>query len=194
MKRLIIVATLVAMLAASASVVMADKPTGFDAMGKATGQTADTGFDQYGYNRVARIFSGTGESWALAKGLPAGYLGIYAKDKLVMKWNAEWDRGNADKWLNPPYAAWENNEWNGKVEGGSGAVWHYKIVWVGWCDLDGDTRTIDWLPDGGYCIWGQFETIMDQGVDPNIDVGHLWFAHVTPTGYGAYGEDLNLIP
>lgn len=92
---------------------------------------ADIGFNEFGYNYQARIFNGTGESWSLAKGLPADYLGIYAKDKLVMKWNAEWDRGNAENWENGPYAAWENNEWNGKAAGGSGDVWHYKIVWVG---------------------------------------------------------------
>ena len=49
----------------------------------------DNGFDQFGYNNVARIFNGTGESWSLAKGFPADYLGIYAKDKLVMKWTAD---------------------------------------------------------------------------------------------------------
>jgi len=247
------------------------------------------GFDEFGYNDTARIFNGTGESWSLAKGLPADYLGIYAPDKLIMKWNAEWDRGNAENWLNPPYAAWENNEWNGKVPGGSGAVWHYKIVWVGpetrtvagqwnmdlyvngdstlyveatniaqsgsslsgsftynggsewaissgsvlgdsvsfdvyyvsnpsmtasftgtiasngsitgtWHDVAGLSRTGTWSApagtaqsvngpywvDGGYRIWGQFETIMDQGTDPNIGPGHLWFAHAKPNGYGAF--------
>ena len=40
--------------------------------------------------------------------------------------------------------------------------------------------------DGGYLIWGQFETIMDQGKDPSYGPGHFWFAHANPTGYGAY--------
>jgi len=143
--------------------------------------SAGGGFDQYGYNYQARIFVGTGESWSLAKGLPADYLGIYAPDKLVMKWNAEWDRGNAENWANPPYEAWENNEWNGAFPGGSGAVWHYKIVWVGKCGPDYNP-----LENGGYCIWGQFEAIMDQGKDPSYGPGHLWFAHAMPTGYGSY--------
>jgi hypothetical protein len=141
------------------------------------------GFNQFGYNYQARLFNGTGESWSLAKGLPANYLGIYAKDKLVMKWNAEWDRGIAEKWLQPPYQAWENNEWNGAFPGGSGAVWKYKIVWVGPCGAEGTK-----LPDGGYCIWGQFETIMDQGKDPSYGPGHLWFAKANPAGYGAYKQ------
>jgi hypothetical protein len=138
------------------------------------------GFDQYGYNDTARIFNGTGESWSLAKGLPAGYLGVYAKDKLVMKWNAEWDRGVAENWSKPPYGAWEDNEWNGKgVKGGSGSVWHYKISWVGPCGADYAP-----IANGGYCIWGQFETLMDQGQDPNLGPGHMWFAKAGPNGYG----------
>lgn len=138
-------------------------------------------FDQYGYNDKARIFNGTGSSWCLAKSLPADCMGIYSPDKLVMKWTADWDRGNAEGWSVPPYTgAWTDNEWNGKgVKDGSGAVWHYKIKWVGTC-ADGTT-----LPDGGYCIWGQFETVMDQGVDPNAGPGHLWYAKATPGGYGS---------
>lgn len=138
----------------------------------------DKGFDEFGYNDTARIFNGTGESWSLAKGLPADYLGVYAKDKLVMKWNAEWDRGNDENWSNPPYAAWENNEWNGKVDGGSGEVWHYKIVWDKGCSDNGVPST-----EGSYCIWGQFATIMDQGTSGGE---HFWFTHGIPSGYGAY--------
>lgn len=164
MKKLIFVGVLVATLALAASVAL-----------------AGGGFNQYGYNYTARIFNGTGLSWSLAKGLPADYLGIYAPDKLVMKWNAEWDRGNAENWANPPYDAWENNEWNGNVKGGSGAVWHYKIVWVG--DYTADPSLI---PGGAYGIWGQFAVIMDQGTDPNIGPGHMWFAHAMPNGYGSY--------
>jgi hypothetical protein len=137
------------------------------------------GFDQYGYNNTARVFNGTGSSWCVAGGQGANCLGIYSPDKLVMKWNAEWDRGNAELWLNPPYAAWTTNEWNGKAAGGSGAVWHYKIVWVPPCGAD-----LTPLPDGGYCIWGQFDVIMDQGVDPNYGPGHIWFARATPNGLG----------
>jgi hypothetical protein len=99
-----------------------------------------------------------------------------------MKWNAEWDRGNAEGWNDPNgYAAWENNEWNGKVKGGSGQIWHYKIVWVG-----NYATNPALIPDGGYGIWGQFAVIMDQGKDPNSGPGHLWFAHAMPNGYGSY--------
>ncbi len=142
----------------------------------------DAGFNQYGYNYTARIFNGTGETWALAKGLPADYLGLYAQDKLVMKWNAEWDRGNKENWANPPYGAWTDNEWNGKgVANGSGQVWHYKIVWNPPCGAD-----LTPLSGGGYCIWGQFRVVMNQGQDPNSGPGHLWFSKASPAGYGAY--------
>jgi len=133
-----------------------------------------------GYNYKARIFVGTCEQWCTQKPTDCSYCGVYLNDKITMKWNAEWDRGNDEGWSNPPYDAWENNEWNGMFPGGSGAVWHYKIKWVGDCETYPDL-----LPEGSYCIWGQFATIMDQGVDPNYGSGHIWFAHGLPTGYGA---------
>lgn len=148
----------------------------------ATPAFAAGGFDTFGYNRTARIFNGTGESWSVEQGLPADYLGIYAPDKLVMKWNAAWDACNETGDPEDCAGAWTDNEWNGMVPGGSGAVWHYKIVWVGGdCGADGTL-----LDDGGYCIWGQYETIMDQGVDPSYGSGHMWFAHANPTGYGSH--------
>lgn len=149
-----------------------------------TDATAGVGgaFDQYGYNDKARIFNGTGSSWCLAKSLPADCLGTYSPDKLVMKWTADWDRGNDENWANGPYnSAWTDNEWNGKgVKGGSGAVWHYKIKWVGDCVADPSL-----VPEDGYCIWNQFATIMDQGVDPSYGPGHIWAAKATPNGYGS---------
>ena len=137
-------------------------------------------FDQYGYNTKARVFNGTGSSWCVAGGLPSNCLGGYSPDKLVMKWTADWDRGNDENWSNPPYdGAWTDNEWNGNgVKDGSGAVWHYKIKWYGPC-TDGET-----LPDGGYCVWGQFDTVMDQGVDPSFGPLHTWVSKATPNGYG----------
>ncbi|MEK7133544.1 MAG: hypothetical protein AAB804_00570 [Patescibacteria group bacterium] len=139
-------------------------------------------FDQYGYNDKARIFNGTGASWCEAKNLPADCMGIYSPDKLVMKWTADWDRGNAEGWSKPPYTgAWTDNEWNGKgVTDGSGAVWHYKIIWVG-----SDLQSSQYWRDGGYPIWGQFEVVMDQGQDLSMGPGHIWFAKATPNGYGS---------
>lgn len=141
--------------------------------------TANGGFDQYGYNNTARVFNGTGASWCLAKQAGAECLGIYSPDKLVMKWNAEWDRGNRENWTDlNGYRAWTDNEWNGKCANCSGEVWHYKIVWSAVCTA-GLTPT-----DGGYCLWDVFEVVMDQGHDPNLVPGHLWVAKVAPNGYG----------
>lgn len=170
-----------AMVFAVASVVRADKPS-------------DTGFDDAGYNNTANIFNGTGMSWCMDKvGDQAwcdAYLGPYANDKLIMKWNDEWNRGNAEDWANPPYRAWENNEWNGMGEGGSGAVWHYKIVWEEGC------ASVDHSPStrgDAYCLWGPFAVIMDQGVDPNYGPGHWWFAHGLSNGYGSFVNP-NVLP
>ncbi len=145
--------------------------------------SAQGGFDQYGYNNQARLFNGTGMSWCMGKVGNAAwceaYLGSSANDRLVMKWTADWDRGNQENWNNPPYSkAWTNNQWNGMVPGGSGTVWHYKISWIGPCGADGTA-----LSNGGYCIWGQFEVLMDQG--STRGAGHEWFAHASPGGYGA---------
>ena len=139
------------------------------------GVYAAGGFDEFGYNYQARVFVGTGESWSLAKGLPADYLGVYAQDKLVMKWNAEWDRGNQEGWSDSSYDAWLDNEWNGAA-GASGEVWHYKIKWDAGCAQNGVPST-----EGGYCIWGQFVTLMDQGT---ADGEHFWYYRATPNGYG----------
>ena len=142
-----------------------------------------TGFDQWGYNRCARIFNGTYSSYCAEGGTSpadcAHLYGIYLPDQLIMKWNAEWDRGNSEGWSKPPYSAWLDNEENGKKPDGSGAVWHYKYQWYGPC---GANYTL--LPDGGYCIWGQFEVLMDQGIDPSVSPGHIWNALAKPNGYG----------
>ncbi|MDO8567974.1 MAG: hypothetical protein Q7R57_04585 [Dehalococcoidales bacterium] len=151
----------------------------------ATPAQAGTGFDQYGYNNTARIFNGTSLSWALARGWTQAqaeaYFGPYLYDKLVMKWNAEWDRGNDENWSKPPYNAWTDNEYNGKFKGGSGSVWHYKIVWIG--DYTADPSLI---PDGAYGLWDEFAALMDHGVDPSYGPGHMFFAKAGPAGYGAY--------
>ncbi len=139
------------------------------------------GFDEAGYNDRARIFNGTVWAWCMDKvGIEswcqANY-GDYANDHLVMKWNAEWDRGNAENWSNPPYDAWLNNQFNGKFPGGSDEIWHYKFVWVGPC-TEGE-----YFPNGGYCLWSQFEVLMDQGTADGV---HSWLAHAKPGGYGSY--------
>jgi len=141
---------------------------------------AENGFDQFGYNYKARIFVG------LADGADRNLDGMiggdptYAKDHLVMKWSKAWDdaRFNDAPWTPD---AWETNEWNGMVPGGSGEVWHYKIIWVG-IDLENSP----YWREGGYAIWDQFEVIMDQGTTANE---HFWYAHATSNGFGGPYKD-----
>lgn len=145
---------------------------GSDIMFNASGN----GFDDLGYNRTARIFNGPADG---ADGnIDGTYNGdpTYASDHLKMKWNAEWDRGNAEGWTDPAgYAAHIDNLWNGKG-GGSGETWHYRIKWIGACGATGAP-----LPDGGYCIWGQFEVVTSHGTALNQ---HFWDAHANPAGFG----------
>lgn len=136
------------------------------------------GFDQFGYNRDARVFVGPASGWCLARSAPADCLGIYSNDRLVMKWNADWDRGNTEGWTGS-YRAYLDNEWNGNVPGGSGWTEHFKAVWIGPCGAD-----LTPLANGGYCIWGQFEAIFDRGMDPSHSPWTL--AHASPAGYGSY--------
>lgn len=140
------------------------------------------GFDQSGYNDRANLFNGTVMQWCMDKTNNQSYCnsvyGFWGNDKLMMKWNDEWNRGNDENWANPPYKAWLSNLYNGRVPNGSGEVWHYKIVWVG--DY---TQNPNLVPEGGYGVWGQFAVIMDQGVN---DTGHVWYTLAKPAGYGAY--------
>src|SRR3989344_5405068 len=135
---------------------------------------AKGGFDQFGYNYQAMVFVGPADG--IDKVLDGKVWGdpTYANDRLVMKWSKAWDnaRFNGAPWTPD---AWEDNEWNGKVPGGSGEVWHYKIVWVG-----PELENSPYWREGGYAVWGQFEVIMSQG---SVDGEHIWETHAIPTGY-----------
>jgi len=139
------------------------------------------GFDEFGYNDNARVFVGAADG--VDRTLDGTVWGdpVYGSDHLVMKWTKEWDRGNEDGWKEVPYdRAWTTNHWNGKVPGGSGETWQYKIIWVG-PELE---ASLYWR-EGGYPIWGQFEVIMSHGTVANE---HFWEAHAIPTGLRGKGE------
>jgi len=139
---------------------------------------AQGGFDQFGYNYQAMVFVGKADG--VDRNLDGTVWGdpTYANDWLVMKWSKGWDDA---RFHGAPWGpdAWETNEWNGMNPDGSQSVWHYKIIWVG-----PELESSPYWREGGYSIWGQFEVIMDQGIDPSIGPGHIWFALATPNGFG----------
>lgn len=137
----------------------------------------DNGFDQFGYNYTARLFVGLADG--VDRSLDGKVWGdpTYANDHLVMKWSKAWDEA---RFHGAPWTcdAWEDNEWNGNVPGGSGETWHYKIVWVG-PELE---NSICWR-EGGYPIWEEFEVIFSHGTMANE---HFWEVHALPSGFGGY--------
>lgn len=182
MKRYVKVLVSAAMLLGTASVGLVVSPLTAGASG---------GFDQYGYNNGARIFNGTYLGWCEAGSGPSSatycenWLGSTANDHLVMKWNAAWDACN-NSYKETQYAntgnpavcvgAWLDNEINGMVPGGDGSVWHYKIVYSQAC-------TAGSTPSNAYCIWNNYEVIMDQGTFASV---HSFGALANPNGYGFY--------
>ena len=141
--------------------------------------SSEKGFDKYGYNDSARIFFGTCGSWAEAGGQDPSACGVYANDKLVMKWNRAWDECNEAGYDTASIcaSAMLTNEWNGKVPGGSGETSHDKIIWVG-----SEGEESPYWREGGYLIWGNYEVIMEQGTSA---AGHWWTAHAISNGFGA---------
>ncbi len=119
--------------------------------------TAQSAFDEFGYNDGAMIFVGTGDSWD--RTIDGTYAGdpTYANDRLTMRWNAEWARGMQEQWSDPEgYAgAWLSNQWNGNVPGGSGELASYKFTWVGAC-ANGER-----VDDHATCIEDQFGVLVD---------------------------------
>ncbi len=179
MRRFIAALSSAALLASLFSgAALAAKPDGFDSNGNVIHSVSDAGFDQYGYNDTARIFSGLADGED--RNLDGTVWGdpFWANDLLVMKWNAAWDACNDNGQDNPDFClgAWITNEWNGMAPGGSGLVWHYKIIWVGPCGAYGTP-----LSDGGFCIWGSYEVIMSQGA---WNGGHWFETLAKPNGLG----------
>lgn len=147
--------------------------------GLAAPAMAAGGFNQFGYNYSAKIFSGPADG--VDKKLDGKVWGdaTYANDHLVMKWNQAWNDCNANGYDNPDYCAgaWVINEWNGMMSDRSQWTEHVKIIWVG----SARANSPYWV-DGGYSIWGNYEAIQDQGMAP----GHVRYvaAFAAPNGLG----------
>lgn len=133
------------------------------------------GFDQYGYNRCAHIFNGTYEGYCTERKAPSTCGDVEGSTKLVMKWNEEWDRGNATGWKAGPYDAYLDNEVKGTDLDGNPVSGHFKIKWDAGCALNGISAI------GGVCYWTNFVILMDQGM---ADGKHVWLTKFSPAGYG----------
>lgn len=137
------------------------------------------GFNEFGYNYNARVFSGPADGVdKLNDGMVWGDP-TYANDHLVMKWNAAWDACNANGYDNPAYCAgaWDTNEWNGMLPNGSKYTEHVKIIWVG-----SAAELSKYWVEGGTSIWGNYEVILDKGMNPDHTQYLVTFA--TPNGLG----------
>ena len=143
----------------------------------ANGREVAPGFDKFGYNRCAHVFNGTYGGWCEARGEVPTCSGWTPSSKLIMKWNEEWDRGNAENWAKPPYAAYLDNEARGFGLDGIAYSEHFKTRWDAGCAASNGAGSTN----GGDCIWGPFEILMDHGKEAGE---HFWWTKLTPAGYG----------
>lgn len=138
----------------------------------ANGKVVSTGFDEFGYNRCAHNFVGTYGGWCAQQGRPENCAGVPGDTRLNMKWNEEWDRGNATNWADGPYRAWLDNE----IKGDDFSE-HFKTKWDASCAAHNPVGE-----DGAPCIWGAFEILMDQGTEGGA---HVWWTKLSPAGFGS---------
>lgn len=122
-------------------------------------------YDQYGYNRIAREFKGTGENWCRANDFEKDCLAEYSYSTYFIKWNQEWDRGVRDAWVRTPY----NAEVTVQSDGQS-----YAVRWIGICS-EGEA-----LPTGGTCVWGEYTASAESGQDVYVGPFGAWLQHALP--------------
>lgn len=170
-----------------------------------TGETVDwlfdPGFNEWGYNYNAWMFSGGycdayhDASWCQA----------YKDVDLIMKWSPEWlDRSdsNGDGKLDRGYVdcrgpgtnaaldeshcpgAWITNQMRGWNPDGTRWSWFVKIVYPGQHPVDSNGDGLD-DTTGGQIIWNEFVVIESVYNDPAADAHGVEFL-VQPPGLGAY--------
>ncbi len=213
MKKIAILIAVIA-LVLSASMVMAAKPTEFDANGvekgwekttcitiqdgtlvASTGEPLTTGFDEYGYNYQAHQY--------------IGYYGNYQRPpepvdwgyRLMMKWNDAWLANtdcDEDEKLDRHYGfdsyigsgAWLTNHQAGEdTINGEICKWTYFVKIVA---APADAQVADgywYTADGvkiGEVIWGSFAIIEEVINDPCADLhGNQYHSPASP-GFGFY--------
>lgn len=174
------------------------------------------GYDPYGYNYQAHMFSGSyanvylgGYGFPPYTGDDVTYLAEnpkaantwcwpYRNDQLIMKWNDAWisntdcdGDGKLDRHFGyPSYigsGAWETNHQSGTYDN---CKWNYfcKIVAV---PSNAVLKAGVWYtPDGseiGPNIWGEFATIQEVYNDPCAGNKGLLYKSPTSAGFGYYG-------
>lgn len=192
---MLVVGMIVALLAPAA---MAAKPDKFDSDGNVIHFVGDTGFDSWGYNYNARMFSG-GYCDAYEN---ADWCQPYKDINLIMKWNDAWlsnlDRdldGHLDRhWGFGGYigsGAWLTNHQKGEYLGESGETckWTYFVKIV--------AAPADAYKDGGYwytadgveigqVIWGSFATTEKVEHDTCTGVNGAQYVSPFSAGFGVY--------
>lgn len=215
-KRILIALVIVLVLAASASLVWADKPVGFDAKGNetawannnsactkiqdgtltaSTGELLTTGYDEFGYNYQAHMFNGRYCDSDRVIG------GEYCDVELIMKWNDAWlsnvdcdGDGKLDRYFGySSYigsGAWETNHQYGIYElDGEICEWDYFVKIVAapaGAYVDGGL----WFSaDGteiGPVIWGAFAIIQQVENDPCAAVEGMQYLSPDHAGLGGW--------
>lgn len=193
MRRLVIVLAVASAMTLIAGTAMAAKPTSFDSQGNGKDFVTDGGFDEWGYNYRAHLFSGDycdayeGAEWCQP------YVGV----DLIMKWNEAWLSSSdldGDGELDRHYGsdgyvgsgAWITNHMSGDYQlDGQPCSWTYfvKIVAVPadaylvggvWMTVDGT--------EIGESIWNEFAIIQSVYNDPCG--GDAGVEYVSPNGAG----------
>ena len=198
-RRLTVVATVVTALLLIAGPVSAGKPTSFDSEGNGKAFVTDAGFDAWGYNYRAHLFSG-GYCDAYKN---AAWCQPYVDDDLIMKWNEAWLSNldqDGDSLLDRHYGypsyrgsgAWLTNHQSGEYEGvnGEACAWTYFVKIVA-APADASLTGGSWYAaDGtgiGYAIWGEFAVIQEILNDQCTGDHGILYLSPNSAGFGAYG-------
>ena len=199
--RLALIATVVMLMTALfATSALAGKPDKFDADGNVISFVGETGFDEWGYNYNAHMFSG-------------GYCDAYQDaawcqpnkdDKLIMKWDDAWlsnlDRdgdGDLDRhWGFDTYigsGAWLTNHQSGEyLDNDQVCKWTYFVKIVA-APADAYTDAGNWYTvddvEIGPAIWGQFAIIQEVSNDKCAGDNGMQYVSPYTAGLGAYSPD-----
>lgn len=175
------------LLVLTTTAVFADKPTTFDQNGNGT-EWKDTGFNEWGYNYNAHLFSGGYcDSYK-----DAAWCQPYKDDYLIMKWNEAWlsnvdsnGDGALDRHLGfDSYigsGAWLTNHQKGSYwVDGQEYKWTYFVKIVA-----KPTADFVCLANGGEQIWGEF-CIIESIYNDSGTGAHGVELLAPPAGFGAY--------